>query len=111
MSEFDDQHASEFEDYSVTDDHAGQEEETGIVLEGDEGDHHERGERGERGERHGRGNGMIKLTGLWERRNRDGDPRMMGRLSPFCRVVVLKNTRKRKDEDPDWILFLAPDSD
>lgn len=58
-----------------------------------------------------KGNRMVKLTGLWERENKDGEKRLLGTLSPFCRLVILPNRRKERDEDPDYIAFIAPVDD
>lgn len=58
-----------------------------------------------------KGNRMIKLTGLWERENKDGEKRLLGTLSPFSRLVVLPNKRKEREEDPDYIAFIAPVDD
>lgn len=55
--------------------------------------------------------GMIKLTGLWERENKDGERRLLGTLSPFSRLVILPNRRKEDPDDPDYIAFIAPVTD
>ena len=52
----------------------------------------------------------TKLTGLFERRTKEGETFLAGKLSPFARLLVLKNRYKRNDRDPDYYAFLAPRS-
>ena len=54
----------------------------------------------------GKKNGLIKLTGLWEKRGRD-DGYLKGKLSYFADVLIFKNKYKSNIQDPDFFLFLA----
>ena len=51
---------------------------------------------------------LIKLTGLWqrERRGNPGNTYWVGRLGA-AKILVFKNNRKEKPEDPDFNIFLT----
>jgi hypothetical protein len=50
---------------------------------------------------------MIPLTGLWKGKTNNGEPMMSGNLSYSTRIVILKNKYKKKDNDPDYQIFIA----
>ena len=51
---------------------------------------------------------MVKVTGLWANKAKDGSTYYSGGLGA-ARVVILKNTFKREgSKDPDLNLFIAP---
>ena len=49
---------------------------------------------------------LIKLTGLWENTDKKGDTYFNGSLG-FSKILILKNTYKKKDSDPDFNFFIA----
>ena len=51
---------------------------------------------------------MQKITGLWKSETTTGDEMFSGNLSPMARIVILPNKFKKKETDPDYILFIAP---
>jgi len=51
--------------------------------------------------------GLIRLTGLWKSTSRAGDTYLAGSLSPSSRLLILPNSQKKKDSDPDYIAFLT----
>jgi hypothetical protein len=51
---------------------------------------------------------LIRLTGLWKNITKAGDTMLSGNFSPSSKLIVLPNTRKQKDSDPDYIAFMAP---
>lgn len=51
---------------------------------------------------------LIRLTGLWTRRDGEGTRYLSGSVSPSSSLVVLPNRRKRREEEPDFIAYLAP---
>lgn len=53
-------------------------------------------------------NGMVKLSGLWKGKDKDGNTMLTGNLSKISRVVILANTYKKGDQDPDFFLYTAP---
>lgn len=53
-------------------------------------------------------NTLIRLTGLWKSETKSGDTMLSGSFSPSSKLVILPNTRKQKDSDPDYIAFMAP---
>ena len=50
----------------------------------------------------------TKLTGLFEARTKEGEMFLVGKLSPFSRLIVLKNRYKNGEKDPDYYAFLVP---
>ena len=52
-------------------------------------------------------NGMMKLTGLWKSKTKDGKTYLSGNLGNI-KVLVFTNDYKKKDSDPDYNLFFAP---
>jgi len=52
--------------------------------------------------------GLIKLTGLWERKSKDGKVYYSGNLSTTAKVLLFKNDNKKNDRGPDLALYLAP---
>jgi len=48
---------------------------------------------------------MIPLTGLWEGTDKNQNKFFSGNLGN-ARVMVFKNTKKEKDNQPDYIVYL-----
>jgi hypothetical protein len=51
---------------------------------------------------------LIRLTGLWRSQTKAGDTMLSGKISPTSKLVILPNSRKQKDSEPDYIAFVAP---
>lgn len=51
---------------------------------------------------------LIRLTGLWRSQTKAGDVMLSGSISPTSKLVILPNSRKQKDSEPDYIAFVAP---
>lgn len=51
---------------------------------------------------------LIRLTGLWKTHTKAGDTMLTGSFSPSSKLIILPNTKKQKDSDPDYIAFMAP---
>jgi|VirMetMinimDraft_7_1064189.scaffolds.fasta_scaffold00899_6 hypothetical protein len=51
---------------------------------------------------------LVKLTGLWEDTDRNGHQYFSGKINAISKVLVMPNTFKKKDSDPDYFLYLAP---
>ena len=51
---------------------------------------------------------LIRLTGLWKSQTKAGAPMLSGSMSPTSKLVILPNTKKQKDSEPDYIAFMAP---
>ena len=49
---------------------------------------------------------LIRLGAMWE--SNSGKSVMTGTINRDTRIIVLKNTKKEKDNQPDYHLFLAP---
>ena len=52
----------------------------------------------------------VKLAGLWKKKDKQGNPSLIGDLSKISKVVVMKNTSKNGDKDPDYFLYIGPKS-
>jgi len=51
---------------------------------------------------------LVRLTGLWKGQSKAGASYLAGSLSPSSKLLILPNTHKRQDSDPDYIAYLAP---
>jgi len=49
---------------------------------------------------------MLKLTGLWESKDKNGNLMLSGRLTYDTKAIVLKNNFKENDTDPDYFLYI-----
>lgn len=49
---------------------------------------------------------MIELTGLWEKRDKNGNTFFVGSLGGTS-VMIFKNNKKSKDSQPDWRVYLS----
>jgi hypothetical protein len=50
---------------------------------------------------------VIKLTGLWWGKDKNGNDYLSGQMSRSARMLILKNTKKAKPSDPDMSLFVV----
>lgn len=55
---------------------------------------------------------LVKLGALWAgKKDRNGNPMMTGKIGD-ARVLVLKNTYKEQENQPDYIIYVTnPDKD
>ena len=53
-------------------------------------------------------NNLIRITGLWKGQTKAGDTMLSGSFSPSSKLIILPNSKKEKDSDPDYIAFMAP---
>jgi len=53
-------------------------------------------------------NNLIRITGLWKSQTKAGETMLSGAVSATSRLLILPNSKKEKDSDPDYIAFLAP---
>lgn len=51
---------------------------------------------------------LIRLTGLWKSQAKSGSNYLTGSISASSKLIILPNTQKQKDSDPDFIAYLAP---
>jgi hypothetical protein len=53
-------------------------------------------------------NNLVKLTGLWKQKSKkDGSQYLSGNLTPTAKMIVLPNSKKKTDKEPDYIAFVA----
>ena len=51
---------------------------------------------------------MIKLTGLWKQKDKEGKSFLMGTLNPIAKLLVLPNSYKKEgDKSPDYFIYMA----
>lgn len=50
----------------------------------------------------------IRLSGLWAQVSEAGQEYLAGAVTPTMRLLILRNTRKERSADPDYIAYLAP---
>jgi hypothetical protein len=53
---------------------------------------------------------VLRLAGLWKRKDKQGDLLLSGNLNKISRVIVMKNTSKNSVKDPDYFLCIGPKS-
>lgn len=53
---------------------------------------------------------VIRLAGLWKKKDKEGNLLLNGDLNETSRVVVVRNTNKKEDGDPDYFLCIGPRS-
>jgi len=51
---------------------------------------------------------MVKLTGLWKNAGKDGKTYLSGTVNPGAKLLVMPNTFKKKDSDPDYYAYISP---
>ncbi len=49
---------------------------------------------------------LLRLTGLWKNKDKTGKTYLTGHLNAMTEVVILPNTRKAKENEPDFNMFL-----
>ena len=50
---------------------------------------------------------MIKVTGLWKNKGKDGKLYLSGRLGYSANMLILPNNYKKEEKDPDYNLFIT----
>lgn len=51
---------------------------------------------------------LIRITGLWRSQTKAGETMLSGNFTPSSKLVILPNSKKQKETDPDYIAFMAP---
>ncbi len=49
---------------------------------------------------------LIKLTGLWKSKTKKGETLLSGSLNAVTSIVILPNTFKKSEKDPDFNIYL-----
>ena len=49
--------------------------------------------------------GKVKLTGLWKQKDKNGQTFLSGSLSPISKVLIMPNTFKKAEKDPDYFFY------
>lgn len=50
----------------------------------------------------------LKLTGLWKQTDKQGNTYLAGNLNQISRVMIMPNSYKKAEKDPDYFLYLSP---
>lgn len=50
---------------------------------------------------------LIKITGLWQTKDRDGNMVLSGNLNGSARVVIFTNKYKDADNQPDFEMYIG----
>lgn len=50
----------------------------------------------------------IKLTGLWKTQSKAGETYLAGKISPSMRLLILPNSHKQGEKEPDFIAYMTP---
>ncbi len=50
---------------------------------------------------------MIKLIGLWKGKDKNGNEYLSGNFNAVTRLMILSNTNKKGDKDPDYFLYIG----
>lgn len=45
---------------------------------------------------------------LWKQKNKEGRTFLAGQMTRLTRLVVIKNHKKKKDSDPDYVAYVLP---
>lgn len=48
----------------------------------------------------------ILLTGLWVRKDKNGNEIMVGSLGPTLQIVIFESTKYTSKKDPDYLVYL-----
>ena len=49
----------------------------------------------------------VKITGLWKQKDKNGNTYLSGSLSPISKVLVMPNTFKKEEREPDYFFYLG----
>jgi hypothetical protein len=49
----------------------------------------------------------IRISGLWEHESKDGMKYFKGSLSPIASCLIMPNSYKEKETDPDYYLYMT----
>lgn len=49
---------------------------------------------------------LLRLSGLWKNTDKTGKTYLTGHLNAMTEVVILPNTKKVKENEPDYNMFL-----
>ncbi|OPZ63133.1 MAG: hypothetical protein BWY86_00022 [Candidatus Aminicenantes bacterium ADurb.Bin508] len=51
---------------------------------------------------------MTKLTGLWKNKDKEGNTFLSGNLNAITTVMVMPNTFKKDQKEPDYFMYIKP---
>jgi len=49
---------------------------------------------------------MIKVTGLWKAKDKNGNTYLSGALNVITQLAIMPNTFKRNEKDPDYFVYI-----
>lgn len=51
---------------------------------------------------------LLKIGGLWKNKDKNGNDCFSGQFTYGTKLLVFKNSFKKKETEPDFIVYLAP---
>jgi len=48
---------------------------------------------------------LLKIGGLWKNKTKEGQTILSGTLNPITSVLIMPNTFKKSEKDPDFYLY------
>ncbi len=54
-----------------------------------------------------KGNGLLLVSGLWSRKQKNGDEYFSGMAGTNWKILIFKNTKKNSPNQSDWNLYFA----
>jgi len=51
---------------------------------------------------------MTKITGLWKSEDKNGNTYLSGKMNAITQLMIMQNTYKKEDREPDYWLYIKP---
>ncbi len=50
----------------------------------------------------------VRLTGLWKSKDKEGNTFLSGNLNAITNIMVMPNTFKKEEKEPDYFVYVTP---
>jgi len=50
-------------------------------------------------------NNLLRIGGLWKNKTKEGQTILSGTLNPITSVLIMPNTFKKSEKDPDFYMY------
>jgi len=51
---------------------------------------------------------LLKICGVWKNKDKNGNEYFSGNYTYGTKLLIMHNSYKEKNSDPDYIVYLAP---
>ena len=51
---------------------------------------------------------LLKMCGVWKNKDKNGNEYFSGNYTYGTKLLIMHNSYKEKNSDPDYIVYLAP---